>query len=130
VGKISVQLSITPCISFRVEGLFVSRLVATSTSSRSLISELATKRLTSTLYDKTLLFYFLAFRIFYNPKNKGSANFDLKCFVEKIKAPLELSVTCNCYEVEAAVSYIDQSGKEVQLVTNRINILRMGAVMC
>jgi hypothetical protein len=38
-------------ISFREEGLFVLRLVATSTSSRSSISGVSTKKLTSTLND-------------------------------------------------------------------------------
>jgi hypothetical protein len=40
-----------------VEGLFVFRPVAASTSSRSPISGLSTKRLTSTLND--ILYYFL-----------------------------------------------------------------------
>ncbi|RZC43112.1 hydrocephalus-inducing protein -like protein [Asbolus verrucosus] len=68
-------------------------------------------------------------KIVYNPTKKGLANFDLKCLVDKIKTPLDLSISCNCYEIQAVASYIEQNGREVQLVTNKVNILNLGGMV-
>jgi hypothetical protein len=61
-------------ISFRVEGLFVLRPVVTSTSSRSSISGLSTKRLTSTLND--IIYYYSTTLQLYGVKKKLK-----KCYI-------------------------------------------------
>lgn len=72
--------------------------------------------------------YIIYFSISYTPKKRGLHTFDLQCMVDKTKNPLGLHISCNVYEIQSLVSYINQSGAEVYLEADKINTICLNDV--